>query len=136
MRNDKEQPNFTIKEAKPIPFWQVLHNDLTEDLKEQRYIKAIYRHSVGEINEIIKQGKIWCDDCDKPMEIKLPKNFKDLEEFTMNIINKNCCQICYDCEIKTIKQGRVLGTDKEGWNPDKEELLKKVREEHSQRSQK
>jgi len=126
---NKEPLDLHYVRANPIPFWQALHNTLTDDLKNGRYIKAIYKKSISEINDLIENKKWICDDCGKEVPLKLPETYEKLRNFALWTINRNCCTICKDCEEKIITQGRVLGTN-EGWYPDKEKLLKKVREEH------
>ncbi|KKN46021.1 hypothetical protein LCGC14_0677150 [marine sediment metagenome] len=123
---DKEAPDFTIEKAPRIPFWQVLHNDLTKDLKKEKYIKHVYRHTVAEVNDVIKSGKIWCDDCGKEIELKLPKNYEELESFALRFINRNCVHPCDECIEKDIDAGRVIGSEKGGWGASKKELKKEL----------
>jgi len=121
-----KMPDLIIKKVKQVPFWQVLHNDLTEDLKQDKYIKHVYRHTVKKINEVILSGKIWCDDCGKEVELKLPKNYRELTSFTLRFINRNCVFPCNDCLIKCAEDGNILGSELSGWKPDKETLRKEI----------
>lgn len=125
-----KQPDFTIVKAKSIPFWQVLHNTLTDDLKNEKYIKSIYKHSISEINSILKNGKLWCDDCGKPFDQKLPKNYEELSDFSCHIINSSVVRPCHDCMRKSIENGSVIGSIKDGWFPSKEKLLEEFDNEN------
>lgn len=128
-----KMPPFRIEERPKIPFWQILHNDLTDDLKNERYIKAIYKKSISEINDLIDNKQWVCDDCGKEIPLKLPDTYEKLKDFVLFITNRNCCSICYECEIKTIERGGILGNS-EGWYPDKDKLLEKVKREHEEES--
>jgi len=121
-------PNLRRVPAKQAPFWEVLHEGLREDLKKDKYIKQVYKHTVAEINEIIEKGKIWCDDCGEEMELKIPKTYEQLVSFSLRFTNSNCVRPCDKCIEKDIDAGRVLGSEKGGWGASKEELKKELLE--------
>ena len=129
---DCDGKGFLIKEDERdvnIPYWQLLHNHLTEYLKEGKFIKHTHRHNLITLNGLIKKGKHLCDDCGNEMNLELPTTYEQLLDIILQFTNNQYYFVCDDCHIKSIKEGRIIG-DKDEWYPDKEKLLKEALEKH------
>lgn len=111
-----------MDEVEQIPYWELLHKYNREDLKNGKRIKHTFGKTLKEINDAIRKGMVFCDDCGNEMELKMPKNHEELLNFLLQFTNSHSVRNCDNCFLKDVEAGRIIGFGNR-WFPTKEEIL-------------